>query len=64
MKFAISLFCIGVIIMETSFIKYGINELQIKKDKSAYLLIISNTILMILTIIIALEYNNILPEIL
>lgn len=41
----------GVIIIATGFLVYGINEVQVQENKSGYVLIIPNIILLALTMI-------------
>lgn len=55
MEFATRLIILGIyaglIMIETGFIVYGINEVQVQENKSGYILIIPNIILLLSTMI-------------
>lgn len=46
------------------FILYGIKEVKINKEKSGYILIIMNTIILLITIIGAIAYCSIITKLL
>lgn len=50
-KLALTLGFAGLIIIETGFIIYGINEVQVQENKSGYVLIFGNVILLLSTMI-------------